>query len=150
MLIAVRAFARSSGVTAVGLAYCNPTLRTLGACEFEDSESLGLLEACIVQLGAKECVIPREGAAQGGGGKGGKGSKAAKGGEGEEAGAGAAQAAPGGGGVTVEGRRLRDVLARCGVMATERPPAQFTAKDLEADLGKALRLPVAQVRRVRG
>ena len=37
-----------------------------------------------------------------------------------------------------EGRRLRDVVARCGALATERKPADFDARDLEDDLARLL------------
>ena len=37
-----------------------------------------------------------------------------------------------------EGRRLRDVVTRCGALATERKPADFDARDLEDDLARLL------------
>ena len=37
-----------------------------------------------------------------------------------------------------EGRRLRDVVARCGALATERKPSEFDARDLEDDLARLL------------
>ena len=44
-----------------------------------------------------------------------------------------------GGGVAVaRGRRLRDVVARCGALAAERKPADFDARDLEDDLARLL------------
>ena len=38
-----------------------------------------------------------------------------------------------------EGRRLRDVVARCGALATERPSRDYDVQDLESDLGRLLR-----------
>ena len=43
----------------VGVAYCDATSRRLGACEFADDEHFCTLEAVIVQLGAKEVVLPK-------------------------------------------------------------------------------------------
>jgi len=39
---------------------------------------------------------------------------------------------------TPEGRRLRDLVARCGALATERKPGDFDARDLEDDLARLL------------
>ncbi len=41
----------------VGIAYCDNTLKHLGITEFLDSEQLTTLEAALVRLGAKECVV---------------------------------------------------------------------------------------------
>ena len=40
---------------------------------------------------------------------------------------------------TPEGRRLRDVVSRCGALATERQARDFDAQDLENDLGRLVR-----------
>lgn len=47
------------GVRTLGMAYCAASTRTLGACEFVDDEHFCTLESVIVQLGAKEVVIPK-------------------------------------------------------------------------------------------
>ena len=39
---------------------------------------------------------------------------------------------------TPEGRRLRDLISRCGALATERKPSDFDARDLEDDLARLL------------
>jgi DNA mismatch repair protein MSH2 len=39
---------------------------------------------------------------------------------------------------TPEGRRLRDLVGRCGALATERKPSDFDARDLEDDLARLL------------
>ena len=46
------------GVRTLGVAYCDASGRSLGACEFADDEHFCTLEAVICQLGAKEIVIP--------------------------------------------------------------------------------------------
>ena len=40
---------------------------------------------------------------------------------------------------TPEGRRLRDVVSRCGALATERQARDFDVQDLENDLGRLVR-----------
>jgi DNA mismatch repair protein MSH2 len=40
----------------VGLAYCDNTLKIIGAVEFLDGDQLCNLEAALVRLGARECV----------------------------------------------------------------------------------------------
>ena len=40
---------------------------------------------------------------------------------------------------TAEGRRLRDVMLRCDVLATEKKRTEFRGKDVEQDLGRLLR-----------
>ena len=51
--------------THVGLAYVDSSGRRMGVCEFVDSEHLCELEAAIMQLGARECVIAKVGAGAG-------------------------------------------------------------------------------------
>jgi MutS domain III/MutS domain II len=47
------------GSRAVGVAYVDAACRRLGAAQFEDDEQLCALERALVQLGAKEVVIPQ-------------------------------------------------------------------------------------------
>ncbi len=47
------------GARSVGVAYCDATGRKLGACQFTDDEHFCNLETVLVQLGAKECVLPK-------------------------------------------------------------------------------------------
>lgn len=47
------------GSRSVGVAYCDATGRKLGACQFTDDEHFCNLETVLVQLGAKECVLPK-------------------------------------------------------------------------------------------
>ena len=49
------------GARSVGVAYCDATGRKLGACQFTDDEHFCNLETVLVQLGAKECVLPKVG-----------------------------------------------------------------------------------------
>jgi len=46
------------GARAVGVAFCVPSTRTLGACQFVDDDHYCQLEALVAQLGARECVLP--------------------------------------------------------------------------------------------
>lgn len=51
--------ARPDNSRTLGVAYCNVTTRKLGACEFVDSEQYCTLESILLQLGAKEVVMPK-------------------------------------------------------------------------------------------
>jgi DNA mismatch repair ATPase MutS len=45
------------GQRMVGLAFVDAATRHMGACEFHDDDHFCSLEAAVVQLGAKECVL---------------------------------------------------------------------------------------------
>ena len=94
---------RATSGGGVGVAYANVTTRELGACAFVDDEQFCTLESVLCQIGAKECVVPKEGLE------------------------------------TPEGKRLRDVVARCGALATERPSKEFDVQDLDSDLARLVR-----------
>lgn len=47
------------GERTVGAAYVDLGTRRLGACQFHDDVEYCTLETLVVQLGAKECVIPQ-------------------------------------------------------------------------------------------
>ena len=49
----------TDGVRTVGIAFVDVTSRRLGATQFDDDDHLCALERVLVQLGAKECVIPQ-------------------------------------------------------------------------------------------
>ncbi|KAK9813003.1 hypothetical protein WJX72_007194 [[Myrmecia] bisecta] len=93
------------GHRTVGIAYADASARRLGACEFTDDEHFCNLESVVVQLGAKECVMPKE---------------------------------PETGSQAADVGRLRDVMSRCGALASERPRSMFGVKNLEQDLGRLL------------
>ncbi|RKP10741.1 muts-like protein 2-like protein [Thamnocephalis sphaerospora] len=42
----------------VGVCFADTTLRTLGVCEFIDSIMFANVEALVIQLGVKECILP--------------------------------------------------------------------------------------------
>lgn len=49
----------TDGVRTVGIAYIDATSRRLGVTQFDDDDQLCALERILVQLGAKECVLPQ-------------------------------------------------------------------------------------------
>ena len=47
------------GARTIGIAFCDAAGRALGACEYADDEYFCATEAVLVQLGAKEVVLPK-------------------------------------------------------------------------------------------
>ena len=47
------------GARTIGLAFCDAAGRALGTCEFADDEYFCSTESVLVQLGAKEVVMPK-------------------------------------------------------------------------------------------
>ncbi|KAK2146372.1 hypothetical protein LSH36_613g01007 [Paralvinella palmiformis] len=56
-MIAVKVVS-DDGNKIIGVGYADATLRKLGVCEFVDNEQFSNLEALIVQLSPKECLLP--------------------------------------------------------------------------------------------
>lgn len=105
------------GVRTVGLGFCNVDAHRLGGCVFVDDEHFCQLETALTQIGAREVVIPKDLLPQSDG-----------------------QIASAAGGISLADRtRLIDVLNRCGVLYTERPRVEFSAKSLVQDLKRLIK-----------
>ena len=102
------------GQKMVGVAFCDSGKRCLYACEVIDDEQLCTLESIVVQVGARECVVPEATASA-------------------SSSSSSSTAAAGS-----EYKKLVDVMTRCGVLVSERPKKSFDTKNLESDLTRLL------------
>jgi DNA mismatch repair protein MSH2 len=100
----------------VGVGFADMSGRRLGACQFADDDRLCSLEAVIVQLGARECVLLQEAAPAV--------SETTL-----------AESQP-----SSDRIKMEEVLSRCGIKATVRPKAFFSTKHVEADLAKLVKV----------
>jgi DNA mismatch repair protein MSH2 len=97
------------GQRQVGLAFVDPSSRKLGVSQFLDDSDYLSFETTVVQLGARECVVPPN-AAEGDGPS-----------------------------LSSDWLKLNEVLSRCNVMSTVRPKSFFSAKHVDSDLSKLLK-----------
>lgn len=123
------AVAGAAGSRVVGVAYADFAQMELGVLEFPDDEQFTNLECALLQVGAKECYIPEARV------------EPPVSAPGSGAGAGAdASGGAGGAGATMErsARKLRAVLDKCKIPATDCRRADYSRKDIEQDLGTLL------------
>jgi DNA mismatch repair protein MSH2 len=146
-VVAAAVVALREGQRVVGVAVLEPSARRLSACEFVDDDNFCGLEAVLVQAGAREVVLPAAAGSGGGGGRGGGG----RGGGGGNATApmeaddpAAASATNAAAAAAAEARRLRDAVERAGALASWRPRALFSTRNLEADVARLTKQPQQQ------
>lgn len=145
------AVAGAPGSRVVGVAYADFAAMELGVLEFPDDEQFTNLECALLQVGAKECFIPEPRVEQAPGSISAPsasgdapGDDTSVAGQGVSSSAGTTDATGGGGGsghkVTMErsARKLRAVLEKCNIPATDCRRADYSRKDIEQDLGTLL------------
>jgi DNA mismatch repair protein MSH2 len=111
----------SEGVRTIGIAYVDVTSRRLGATQFDDDDQLCALERVLVQLGAKECVLPQVGLPV----------LPARSSSTQEARWSTLWFVQDTSSSETENAKLEQVFSECDVLVSRRPRAQFTKKDLE-------------------
>lgn len=128
------AVAGAPGSRVVGVAYADFAAMELGVLEFPDDEQFTNLECALLQVGAKECYIPEArpeapvSAAAATGSASGSGDSTGSGDTAPAAGATMERSA----------RKLRAVLDKCKIPATDCRRADYSRKDIEQDLGTLL------------
>lgn len=58
-IIAVKPYQSLSGCRCMGIGYIDPMLKIVTISEFEDNEVFSNLQSAIIQLGARECLLPK-------------------------------------------------------------------------------------------
>lgn len=133
-IVAACSFNIKAGVTTVGIAFADSTIREIGVTEFVDNEMLSNVESFIIQLGIKEMLMPMDDDSK-------KDKEKAK--------------------VDHDAAKFRTLIDRCGVVITDRKrclfsyyksnsrcifrtemavnTAEFRASNIQQDLSRLLR-----------
>lgn len=97
MVVAVKTSGSDTGERRVGVCFIDAESRRIGLTEFVDNDLFSNLESLVIQLGAKEVLLPEE------------------------------DRSP-------DSRRIQEMMSRLDILVTPRKPAQFSGKDVGADI----------------
>ncbi|CDS01787.1 probable DNA mismatch repair protein MSH2 [Sporisorium scitamineum] len=98
------------GVKTIGAAFADASNRELCVTEYAENDLFSNTESLMIQLGVKECILPKD----------------------EK-------------GADVDLKKLREVIQRCGVVMFDNRRADFSAKNIDQDLRRLLRVESSSV-----